>query len=240
MNGRDQADRLEALYGALPAQDLIERSLRDLFPGRVAIATSFGTESAVLLHLIARVDPATPVLFLDTGKHFPETLDYRDRLIARLGLSRVLSVRPAERHLGAGDPSGTLWSSDPDRCCEIRKVLPLEQALAGYDGWISGRKRYHGETRAVIRVFEPLAGRIQVNPLASWGAEDVERAFRAHDLPRHPLWRAGYRSVGCATCTAPTPCSGTVRDGRWTGREKTECGIHWPTPASEGALGLAR
>ena len=213
--------------------------LGSIFLGDVAVATSFGAESAVLLHMIAGVDPATPILFLDTGKHFPETLDYRDRLIARLGLSRVLTLRPGADDLRARDPRGELWARDPDLCCKIRKVLPLEKALAGYGCWITGRKRHHGMTRAALRTFEPLASRIQVNPLASWTAEDIEWAFQVHDLPRHPLWRAGYRSVGCATCTLPTPCAGGLRDGRWMGRDKTECGIHLPLPATEEALGPA-
>ena len=222
---------LEDRYANLPAGRLVEKLIREAFPGRIAVVASFGAESAVLLRLVAEIDRSTPILFLDTGKHFPETLAYRDRLAARLGLSDLRSLRPRDRHLRAADPDGSLWSRDADYCCHLRKVLPLEDALADFDCWISGRKRYHGGDRAALKVFELAAGKIQVNPLLHWDDEAIRADFVRHGLPRHPLADRGYPSIGCAVCTARPPSGGGVRAGRWPGLGKLECGIHARPPA---------
>lgn len=229
-----------ALSG-LDGKALLSKAMREVFPRRVAVVSSFGVESAVLLDLVARVDPATPVLFLETGMHFPETAAYRTVLTDRLGLRDVRLVRPDDADRARTDPDNALWRRDPDRCCALRKVRPLDRALAGFDAWISGRKRYHGGARAALAPIEwerDGAGgvRLKLNPLAGWSAEQIDAHFDRHALPRHPLWAAGYPSVGCAPCTAKPP-PGVVdrRAGRWIGSAKTECGIHRPArPAAPG------
>ena len=208
------------------ALDLIERSV-DRFGPRLALVSSFGAESAVLLDLVARVDPATPVIFLDTLKLFGATLDYRRDLVARLGLADVRDIRPDVRDLAAEDPDGTLWQRDPDRCCALRKVAPLERALEGFDAWLTGRKQHHGGDRTALPEVEFDGGRTKVNPLAAWTPEDIDGYFETRDLPRHPLLEQGYLSIGCAPCTEPVAdAAAGARSGRWNGRKKTECGIH--------------
>jgi phosphoadenosine phosphosulfate reductase len=203
------------------------RTMLAVFPKRIAAVASFGAESAVLLHMLAEADPSVPVIFLDTGKLFPETLQYRDRLVARLGLTDVRTARPDIGRLTRVDPDGQLWQDDPDLCCWNRKVDPLEKALKGFAAWITGRERMHGGGRAALDLVEPgTDGRIMINPLASWSADDVARYFARHDVPRHPLTASGYRSIGCACCTATTADGEAPRAGRWRGTGKTECGIH--------------
>ena len=223
-----RARDLEMRYRHLPAHKLVEEAVERLFPGRIAVVSSFGAESAVILDLVAGVDPHVPVIFLETGKHFPETLAYRDRLVARLGLRDVRSVRPAPGELAEEDRDGGLWQRDPDACCALRKVRPLERALAGFEAWITGRKRFHGFEREALPLFEIGGGRIKFNPLAHRSPEDIETAFAARALPEHPLVADGYLSVGCAPCTGRALCPGAPRAGRWAGSAKTECGIHWP------------
>jgi phosphoadenosine phosphosulfate reductase len=223
---KHQAAALEARFGHLDAREALERAIFDLFPGRIALTSSFGADSAVLLHLVSRIAPDTPVLFLDTGKLFPETIAYRDALIARLKLTDVRSVNPLPARIAEVDPSGYLWSVEPDQCCAVRKVEPLAQALEGFDAWITGRKRFQAITRAQLPVFEQDQQRIKVNPLATWGEADVTAYMQKHDLPRHPLVARGYASIGCATCTTPVAPGEPSRAGRWRNRGKTECGIH--------------
>lgn len=193
------------------------------FPGRVAVTSSFGAESAVLLDLVAQVDPALPVVFLDTGELFDETLDYRYALERRLGLSNVVVVRPTESERTEAED---LWRTDPDRCCHLRKVLPLARAVAGYDVLIDGRKRAHGFDRDALPTVQVSGAVVKVSPLATWSEQQVEAAFAARSLPRHPLVGQGYRSVGCWPCTRPTKPGEPARAGRWAGSAKTECGIH--------------
>ncbi len=201
--------------------------IRDIFPGRIALVSSFGAEAAVLLHMVAGIDTATPVIFLDTGKLFEETLAHRDRLVREFGLTDVRTVEPLASDTAGLDPSGTLWQRNPDRCCAIRKVEPLERALQGFQAWITGRKRFHGGTREALPQIELADWRIKVNPLANWSHAQVSEYLKRHDLPAHPLVAKGYPSIGCVPCTAPSTGDAGSRDGRWTGREKTECGIHW-------------
>jgi phosphoadenosine phosphosulfate reductase len=199
------------------------------FAGKIALVSSFGIESAILLHMVARIDPNLPVIFLETGKLFPETLAYRDELIAKLGLTDVRSIHPSGAQLAAYDPDGRLWQKDTDLCCAIRKTNPLDDALTGFEAWITGRKRSQSGTRANLQPVETGAdGRITVNPLAFWSDEQIDAYFEAHDLPRHPLQAQGYTSIGCAVCTARPLPGQDRRSGRWAGQEKTECGIHMP------------
>jgi phosphoadenosine phosphosulfate reductase len=206
---------------------VLEEVITDRFKGKIALVSSFGTESAILLHMISEIDPATPVVFLDTGKLFPETLAYRDELVSRLGLTDVRSIKPDGKQLAAWDPDGRLWQKDVDLCCAIRKTNPLDEALEGFAAWITGRKRSQGGQRANMDLVEAGPdGRTTVNPLALWDDAQIEAYFEEHDLPRHPLQAEGYTSIGCATCTLRPRPGEDKRSGRWAGLDKTECGIH--------------
>ena len=214
-------------YAGWSTQDVLRDLLCRVFPRRIALVSSFGTESAVLLHLVAGLDPAAPVVFLDTGKLFPETLAYRDALVERLGLRDVRAVGPSAATLAVADPAGTLWESDPDVCCWHRKVEPLDEALADFPAWITGRKRFQGGMRGALPLIEREPdGRVKVNPLVSWSADDLRRYMDEHALPRHPLEARGFRSIGCVPCTRATAPGEDPRAGRWAGRGKSECGIH--------------
>lgn len=228
-DSRTPADAARALghrYDGLAGRALLAAMIEREFAGRIALVSSFGAESAVLLHLAASIDRNLPVLFLETGKHFPETLAYRDALIERLGLTGVVNIRPAEHLLAKEDPEGYLHLADPDRCCALRKVLPLGQALAPYAAWISGRKRYQASTRGALPAIEADATHVKINPIASWGPEDIARYMAEHDLPVHKLVDRGYPSIGCAPCTEPVAAGEDARAGRWRGKGKVECGIH--------------
>ena len=200
--------------------------IQDEFPGRIAVVSSFGAESAVLLDLVASVDPSTPVIFLDTRKLFGETLRHRDALRARLGLTDIRSIRPDEDEVRAEDPSGTLWRMDPDACCALRKVRPLSRALDGFDAWITGRKRYQGGERSDLPTIEAAEGRIKINPLARWTPGMVREWAKSRGLPEHLLVADGYLSIGCMPCTDRSAPGDNARAGRWAGLDKTECGIH--------------
>ena len=231
-------DAAEALSAAQDTFDLAQRlehetadnrlrtAILDVFRNRIALVSSFGADSAVLLHMVARIDPETPVIFLDTGYLFPETISYRDALIAQLGLKDVRSLQPDERELAVEDPDNFLWSSDPTRCCGLRKVAPLARALDGFDAWISGRKRYQASTRTKLPIVEADEHRTKLNPLADWSAKDVLDYVKANGLPQHALVAKGYLSIGCIPCTSPVRPGENGRAGRWRGQAKTECGIH--------------
>lgn len=199
--------------------------------GKIALVSSFGTESAVLLDMIAGVDRTLPVIFLDTGKLFPDTAAYRNALIARLRLHDVRTIRPDRAHLAAVDPDGTLFRRDPDFCCMVRKTMPLDTALDGFDAWISGRKRTQSDHRARILPIETGPGqRTIINPLHNWERSDIDAYFETHHLPRHPLEAEGFPSIGCATCTSRIRPGEPPRAGRWSGTGKTECGIFLQRP----------
>lgn len=219
-------ERLRQRYAGWSVHALLEALIRDEFPGRIAAVSSFGAESAVILSHLADIDRGIPVIFLDTGKHFPETLDYRDQLIARIGLTNVRSASPDPSTLQRSDPDGLLHSSDVDRCCHIRKVQPLDVALQGCAAWITGRKRYHGGERARLEMLETIESRVKINPLAGWTPAQIAAEFRRRDLPAHPLVADGYRSIGCAPCTSRVESDQPSRSGRWADSGKTECGIH--------------
>jgi phosphoadenosine phosphosulfate reductase len=214
-----------ALRTASPAE-VIETALKTVGRERLALVSSFGTESAALLKVMADVDPGIPVVFLDTGWLFEETLAYRDTLIATLGLRDVRSIKPLEQTLSREDPDRELWFSDPDACCRIRKVEPLARALKPFTAWINGRKRFQGGGRAEIPVVEDDGARLKFNPFANVSREEIEAIYRLAKLPQHPLVASGYLSVGCMPCSSRTAPDEDVRAGRWRGRAKTECGIH--------------
>ncbi|MDF0487186.1 phosphoadenylyl-sulfate reductase [Sphingomonas sp. H39-1-10] len=220
------ADALNARFAGVDAQTMLTTLFAEGLLGRVAVVSSFGTESAVLLDLVAKADPSVPVIFVDTLKMFPETLAYRDTLVKRLGLRTSWSVEPDPAVIAAKDEKGLRWSYDPDGCCEIRKVEPLKRAKQDLDSWISGRKAFQSSTRQNIARFEIEDGRLKINPLGDWVKADLEAYFTAHDLPRHPLEADGYLSVGCQPCTSKVLPGEDPRAGRWRGWEKVECGIH--------------
>ena len=223
------AKRAEALDGVLhhaSPSEVIESALRIVGRERLALVSSFGTESAALLKLMAEVDPAIPVIFLDTGWLFEETLAYRDRLIAALGLHDVRSIRPLDEALQREDPNGELWFSDPDACCRIRKVEPLKRALAPFDAWINGRKRFQGGLRGAIPVVEADGLRLKFNPFANVKPADIAAIYAQAELPPHPLTASGFLSVGCMPCSSRAQPDEDARDSRWRGRPKSECGIH--------------
>jgi phosphoadenosine phosphosulfate reductase len=229
---------------ALPAAEALDEVLRHASPSEViaaalkivgrenlALVSSFGTESAALLKVMADVDRAIPVVFLDTGWLFQETLDYRDTLTQQLGLTDVRSVKPLEETLSREDAGRELWFSDPDACCRIRKVEPLARALKPFAAWINGRKRFQGGARADIPVVEQDGARLKFNPFANVSREEIETIYKSANLPPHPLAAKGFLSVGCMPCTSRGEADEDARAGRWRGRDKTECGIH-TTPTS--------
>jgi phosphoadenosine phosphosulfate reductase len=227
------AIRLNHLFRGRDAREMLASLFEDNLAGDVAVVSSFGAESAVLLHLVAQVNPDVPVLFLDTDKHFPETIAYRDDLVRHLGLTNLQVLTPDPAELAARDETGLRWSWDPDGCCELRKVKPLAKALARFDASITGRKAFQSNTRAQLPRFEidssDAQGRLKINPLIDWTEADIDAYFEAHGLPRHPLVAEGYPSIGCSPCTHKVAPGEDPRSGRWAGWDKTECGIHGPT-----------
>lgn len=200
--------------------------LRDARLGRLAIVSSFGAESVVLLHYVSRLVPDIDVLFIDTRKHFRETLSYRDEVAEAFNLN-LINIVPDKAELAKDDPYGSLFNIDANMCCTLRKVFPLQDALRGYDSWVSGRKRFQASTRAAIPVLERDAEKIKINPLALWDKTDIETYFTEHDLPRHPLEAKGFPSIGCQPCTRAVKPGEDARAGRWAGTpDKTECGLH--------------
>lgn len=213
-------------YHGVSAETALRRAIAQ-YDGKIVLASSLGADSAVMLHMVSKIDPDLPIVFLDTGKHFRETLAYRDMLIEDLGLTNFQNIRPDVAELKAEDADGTLNQSEPDMCCNLRKVRPLDRILEGYDARITGRKRYQTRDRADMPIME-LGGRMaKVNPLAYWSAKDVTAYMRKHDLPPHPMLALGYLSIGCQPCTTRVAEGEDPRAGRWRNNEKTECGIHY-------------
>jgi phosphoadenosine phosphosulfate reductase len=222
------AAAMEVRFSGRSAQDMLRELLTGELAGRTAAVSSFGAESAVLLHMIAEIDRDTPVVFTNTQKMFGDTLAYRDELAERLGFTDLRVFRPDPRLLAIKDKEGARWSYDPDGCCDLRKVEPLRRALAPFDAWISGRKGFQSGTRTALPRFEEDEGRLKINPLADWDKAKLDAYFADHDLPRHPLEAQGYLSIGCAPCTTKVAPGEDPRAGRWRSFDKVECGIHTP------------
>lgn len=206
--------------------EIIAAAMKRVGRDKLAVVSSFGTESAALLKIAADVDPAIPVVFLDTGWLFEEALAYRDTLTSLLGLKDVRTIHPLEENLAREDKDRDLWFSNPDRCCFVRKVEPLARALQPFDAWINGRKRFQGGDRAAISVVEADGTRLKFNPLANVSQDELKALYAAMKLPPHPLAASGFSSIGCMPCTSRTQPGEDPRAGRWRGRDKTECGIH--------------
>ena len=213
-------------YGHLEATDLLEPIL-DRYKDKIVVSSSFGAESAILLHMVASINPKTPVIFADTGKLFPETIAYRDTLVETFGLTDIRIVKPDPMKLLQEDPNGDLWTNSTDLCCHIRKVLPFEQEIAKFSAIITGRKRYQATTRSSLKVLESDGKHIKVNPVARWDIQELKTYMEDNQLPAHPLVAKGYLSIGCEPCTSPVKEGEDPRAGRWRNQDKTECGIHY-------------
>ncbi len=225
---------LSRRLGAAEPPSILQTVIGEIFAGRIAVVSSFGADSAVLLHLVAEVDQTTPVIFVDTGRHFPETIAHRDNLVRHFGLRDLRSVGPSPEEAARLDADLSRATWDPDGCCAFRKVAPLERALGGFDAWITGRKRFQAATRQAMPVFETDGRHVKINPLAGWSQTEIDAHASRHRVPPHPLAGRGYPSIGCAPCTSPVRLGEDPRAGRWRGLAKTECGIH----RSAGGLAL--
>ncbi|MDC9824155.1 phosphoadenylyl-sulfate reductase [Devosia sp. ZB163] len=219
---------LNGMFDEMDGVGVLRQAVTELLPGDVAIVSSFGADSSVLLHMVSEVDKDLPVYFLETGKHFPETLEYVETLKQRLGLTNVIALHPDAKDIERFDPKGNLWETDPDSCCHIRKTEPLEATVKGFGGWITGRKRFQTSERGVLPHFELTSDdRIKVNPLAYFSDADITTYKLKYGLPEHPLYSRGYKSIGCAPCTSVVAEGEDPRAGRWRGLNKKECGIHF-------------
>jgi phosphoadenosine phosphosulfate reductase len=229
---------LQAKYGALPIEKLLEALIKTEFAGKIASFSSFGSWSALLLDIVAKIDNTTPVLFLETGKHFPETLEFVETIKSKIGLKNIIALTPDEKILANADANGTLWQINVNRCCWIRKVEPLDRHLTevGYDAVITGRRSYQTKEREGMATIElDDQNRFRINPFAFWSKDEIKAEFNKRGLPQHPLYDKGYPSIGCAPCTRMVKPGEDERAGRWahvadlsTGsdKQKQECGIH--------------
>ena len=230
---KELTERRNLLHRKSDAQTLLRHALTDVQIGKVAVVSSFGAESVVLLHMVAQIDVATPVIFLDTEMLFDETLQYQRDVARSLGLTDVRVITPSRDAVLTNDVDGLLHQADTTACCHLRKVKPLNDALAEFGGWVTGRKRFQSGTRADVPLFEKSAGKIKVNPLATWTPDDIAAYMDTHNLPRHPLVAKGYPSIGCMPCTSRVSDHEDARAGRWRDAPKTECGIHFSTDSAE-------
>lgn len=233
-----RAKSLKQKYANADTEEFLRAMIGKEFPGRIAVVSSFGAEAAVLLAFVAKVDRSVPVVFLETGMHFAQTLSYRDRIKDLLGLTNVRSITPDPGDLAQHDPDDSLWQWDTDKCCHIRKVLPLDRALLPFDAWINGRKQIHGGSRVRLPRVEAAGRLVKINPLAHWTRQEIDAAFKDNGLPTHPLTEQGFPSIGCWPCTRQSTC-GEIRAGRWADSDKTECGIHGPIIGKGGGRAIA-
>ncbi len=224
---KELTERRNLLHRKSDAQTVLKHALDDMEIGPVALVSSFGAESVVLLHMIAQIDKATPIIFLDTEMLFPETLTYQRELSEQLGLTDVRVITPNRNDVLTEDVDGLLHQADIDACCDLRKTRPLADALKDFGGWITGRKQFQGGQRAQLPLFEKDERKIKINPLTNWSAQDLQDYMTEHNLPRHPLVAQGYPSIGCMPCTTRVGDHENPRSGRWRDSEKTECGIHF-------------
>jgi phosphoadenosine phosphosulfate reductase len=219
---------LNGMFDEMDGVAVLRQAVTDLLRDDIAIVSSFGADSSVLLHMVSEVDKDLPVYFLETGKHFPETLDYVETLKRHLGLTNVIALHPDDKDIQRFDPKGDLWETDPDSCCHIRKTEPLDATVSGFGGWVTGRKRHQTKERGVLPHFELTSDdRIKVNPLAYFSDADITTYKLKYGLPEHPLYNMGYKSIGCAPCTSVVAEGEDPRAGRWRGLNKKECGIHF-------------
>ena len=219
-------DDLIKSYSDLESMELLDVMINHQFKNRIALVSSFGAESIVLLDMVAQVNSATPVIFLNTQKLFGETIRYRDKIAEQLGLTNIITVKPDAVDVEQEDKNGLLWTRNTDACCDLRKVRPLAQAMNEYDAWITGRKRFQTTERGNIPLIEKDGSKIKINPLAHWNQAQLDQMISDKGLPKHPLVDQGYPSIGCMPCTMKVEEGQDRRMGRWAGQNKTECGIH--------------
>lgn len=221
-------DELNAKFEGAKPQEIVNWAVKEFAP-KIAMTSSFGPESGTLLHMVAQADPATPVLFLQTGYHFPETIAHRDALIKKIGLTNVVNLQADQEKKAelVARTEGLPYEQDPDECCRINKVEPLEKVIKDYDAWMSGIRRHQTDFRKSIQIIEEYEGEhYKISPLANFTSRDAWWYMKEHDLPQHPLWEKGYLSIGCWPCTRPIQAGDDERSGRWAGKSKKECGIH--------------
>jgi len=231
---KEQVETLNRQAVNFGAVQVLEFAMQRSVTNRIALVSSFGAESVVLLHMVSLINPSLPVLFIDTQMLFDETLAYQIDVARQLGLSEVRRIRPNPVDVSDKDPNGALNQLSKDACCALRKTEPLQQALGEFDTWITGRKRFQSGTRAALEFFENDGDRrIKVNPLAHWQPKDLQTYIEAHQLPKHPLLAKGFASIGCAPCTSPVKDGEDARAGRWRDSNKTECGIHFVNGAAQ-------
>jgi len=221
-------EKLNQAFETKSPQEIIAWAIKEFSP-RIAMTSSFGPESGTLLHMVSQIDPNIAVLFLETGYHFPETLAYKDRLVKLFGLRQVIDLRaePKKKAEVVEQYEGVPYERNPDLCCQINKVEPLDLAIKGYDAWMSGIRRRQTDFRKSIRIVEEYEGEIfKISPLANFTSRDAWWYLKERQIPQHPLYEKGYLSIGCRPCTRPVQEGDDERSGRWAGKAKKECGIH--------------
>ena len=225
---KERVTELNARYKHHSATAVLEHALQDAQVGKTAMVSSFGAESVVLLHLVSVIDRTTPILFIDTQMLFSETLTYQHELTERLNLKDIRIIKATNEAVNFEDPDGTLHQFNTDACCNLRKTVPLQNALKNFDAWITGRKRFQANSRSNIDFFENENDiRIKINSLAHWTGDDLQTYMNGNRLPRHPLVAKGYPSIGCEPCTSLVKEGEDPRAGRWRNSNKQECGIHF-------------
>ena len=222
----NKIDQLNKDFSNKSPEIIIDQCINKLFKKKVAYVCSFGSESVVILNIIAKIDKSTPIIFLNTHFLFHETISYKNTLIKKFGLKNLIETFPTNTDLKINDLNNDLWKSNPDKCCHLRKVKPLKKELKYFDGWISGRKSYHKGDREFLNIFEIQDRKIVINPLINQDQKSIENYFEENRLPKHPLIKKNYFSIGCTHCTSPAKNLSDMRSGRWEHLNKTECGIY--------------
>ena len=219
--------KLNERFEKAQPEEIIRWAIEEFRP-KIALTSSFQTESVVLLHMVSKIDPAIKILFLETGWHFKETIDFKNEIVKCLELTNVVDLKadPKKREAFNAETGNKPYEVNPDYCCQINKVDPLDEALKGLDAWISGIRRSQSKTRKDINIVEEYQGLFKINPLANVTSGDIWWFLKEHNLPKHPLFDKGYLSIGCWPCTRPVQAGDDERSGRWAGTDKTECGIH--------------
>ena len=230
------ADLNERFETAAPPE-IVRWAVAEAGLGRIAIASAFQAEGTCLIHMATQVDPDVPILFLETGFHFAETLAFKERLTEKLSLNVVDLVGGYTVEEQSAAFGSRLYERDPKLCCQLNKVAPFDRALRGYDAWLTSMRRDSAWTRRNTPIvaqteFEDGTTLVKVNPIANWTRQQAWGYLKEHDLPHNPLYDLGYAQVGCAPCTRSVWLGKSERAGRWDGSQKVECGIHVRPPAT--------
>lgn len=220
VNQDETLQRLNTAYQPLDFRARIEKLYQDFDQDKVLVTSSFAATSAYFLHIISSINPDQVISFIDTGYHFPETLRYKEKLTKKYNLN-VIDIKPDD-YQHEYSQKEKLYETDPDFCCSINKVQPLERHKENYDVWVSSLMRWQSDHRATLSVFDHRRDMLKFNPMIDVTQEQRQSYIEEHQLPFHPLVEKGYMSIGCSHCTVP----GEGRSGRWVGKPKTECGLH--------------